>query len=76
MAGTSGFKVAAVESAPAEAVIVVGADADGPGRDAAVRLGSELERAGRRWVVQTAPAGGDWCDLAIEVAERKAVQDA
>ena len=74
--GTSGFKLAAVEAAPADALVVVAADADGPGRDAAVRLGRELERAGRRWEVRTAPAGGDWCDWAIESAERGAVHDA
>lgn len=74
--GTSGFRVAAAEAAPAEALIVIGADADGPGRAAAARLGAELERAGRRWEVRTAPGvGADWCDWSIESAEREAVLD-
>ena len=79
VAGTSGFKLPAVEAAPADAVIVVGADDDDghptKGKAAAVRLGAELERAGRRWEVRTAPAG-DWCDWAIESAERMATRDA
>ena len=58
--GTSGFKLAAVEAAPADALVVVAADADGPGRDAAVRLGRELERAGRRWEARSPGGAGDW----------------
>ncbi len=72
--GTSGFRLEAVEAAPANALIVVGADADEAGRDAAVRLGRELERAGRKWEARRPPDGGDWCDWALDRAEREATQ--
>ena len=74
--GTSGFKLAAVEAAPADALVVVAADADGPGRDAAVRLGRELEQSGRRWEARSPGGAGDWCDWSLDAAEREAIRDA
>ena len=75
-AGVPGFQVGAVEAIPAGTAVVIAADGDPEGRTAARRMGTALERAGRRWSIQS-PGAGDWCDWyaarAVDRAERAAI---
>ena len=77
--GTSAFTVGAVDAISAEVEIVIAADGDGPGRDAARGMAGALKRAGRRWRIRDPGAGLDWCDaLAVardEREEREAMRD-
>ena len=74
-AGVGGWRSAAVADWPGPVTLWV--QADGPGRRAAARLGAALERAGREWRLELAPAGMDWADVAaVEAAEREAIRDA
>ena len=74
-AGAGGWTLAAVASWPGPVTLWV--QADGPGRRAAARIGAALERAGREWRLELAPAGMDWADVAaVEAAEREAIRDA
>ena len=74
-AGEGGWRSAAVAGWPGPVTLWV--QGDGPGRRAAGRIGAALERADREWLLELAPAGMDWADVAdVEAAERAAIRDA
>ena len=65
-AGTGNVKAAAV--AGQTGLVVLAADNDAEGEAAAIRVGVELERAGRAWAMRLPPVPGDWLDWAAGAA--------